>query len=278
MPQTWIKGHLQDDNTLTFESGQYLGIDGNHVNYLCTGEHYTQYDADWDITDHCFRLSDGVTFSYNPETKSFAVTNEDDAFILNSSTEEIYYTQAIWNMDFKLQAPVSDLHPQAPSLESCQMGERVYYITFMTNPMNAAGDRLDENGIGFKVYYNGEPYTFTAEQTGAEEMNTIPWGFFGNVCYLDSYDGFSYLEWPVGDNDFDLEISAVNTVDGTEYESPRLTLLKNSGIVAARASGEIKQTYYVDPMGRILSSPEKGVYIRVDVMTDGNTRKIKTIK
>ena len=72
LPEAWLHGTI-DGNTVTVESGQYFGMatDGT-ILYWVGAQLDSVYNAKWDDYDYVYNYMPKLTFTYDPETRSYS--------------------------------------------------------------------------------------------------------------------------------------------------------------------------------------------------------------
>ncbi len=166
-PEAWIKG-TRDGNKISFGSGQYMGFSpsGKFFSYFTGAQFETEYDSETKEDVRVLKFRDAITFDYD-EAAGKLTAPEGWLMVYNKNPDHIDYMEYIeapvienipeniskqvsdpWNLDRHLPTSATDLE----------------YISFCISALNTDGKLLDPNKLYYRIFYNGQPYTFLPGQ------------------------------------------------------------------------------------------------------------------
>ena len=122
-PEAWVKGTIDEDNTVTFKNLQYLGNYAGTYDIWATGVEYV--DGEYYTAD--------FTMTYDPEEKTLEA---DDVIFANAKTDVIYYLTQIVALYISAENPIKPVD----SLP--------YMNGFDTEDEQLAFDIIDKNNDG----------------------------------------------------------------------------------------------------------------------------------
>jgi hypothetical protein len=175
VPQAWIKGTIENDSTVVFATGQYLGGENElwFVGIKLTNASVQNYPM-----------------TFNAETSTLTAADENILLGVNaykakisSSVYELYENVKIKKIVEKVATPAT------PSVNNMNFSVYGDVIEFTIPTKDVDGDGLIENMLSYKFYFDAgdgvpQPVTFTADdyEMLEKDMTVIPFGF------LDSFD------------------------------------------------------------------------------------------
>ena len=220
-PESWVVADIEG-NTVTFTGSQYLGSSYYGLEYLCPAKDNPVWNAGYMIWEHDYSIVPSLTLAYDEEAGTITATDKNDVLTVNSSPDQYVWGDIFANPKFAGQPEDVSPYPQAPvfNLEFCSWnnGEEPQ-LTFQLRPLNVNGQLLDKAHMAFRIYVDGEPYTFKGYQYWMDEdLTDIPWGFMNpfmemsvNGYWVVTFEGERYMK--------EIAIRAVYTLDGEEYLS-----------------------------------------------------------
>lgn len=172
-----------------------------------------------------------------------------------------------------------------------------YYSFYFTIPsLSTEGNVIDMEDLYYRVYANGELMTFDYNDPipgaywGAENMDLVPFLFSnGNDIYA-LYSDFNRREIGVYMDPSTMGVQSVYIYEGEETCSPIVTLNIATGEISESFDGgsvpgtagigsvndiTVVNVEYLDLSGRRISHPEKGIYLKRSVMSDGSVKVTK---
>ena len=135
MPNAWIKG-TREGNTVTFESGQYLGLLANKPVYMMAVNRMNTSEIQ------------PLTLTYDEVTETYS--NDTQFILLNASKSTVYLMQAI--SDFTLTKSKSGEAYEVPYLET--FGSSTSMNDYTIIDANNDGTTWAYNNMGGNVAYN----------------------------------------------------------------------------------------------------------------------------
>ena len=270
-------------NTLTFPSGQYLGIDEDNSYltyfYACDVEYVYDEMSNSDIP--VFTTHDNLIFTLNDDGSYSCSSCALFTPFTDLDSEYLWYMDLYQNPLLK-ENKVGDYTPAAPSVKAFQYYESMGfgYVTFDIPMLNTDGMLLDLNKLYYNVYINGDKFTLYPDEYHMlkEEITDIPYDFTdahgglnGDITIegsLRTFILFSEGIESVGAQSF--------YVDGDKvYYSKLVEENVSGGINDVKQDTTIVEETYIDLAGRRVITPEKGVYIKRVKMADGSVKSVK---
>lgn len=263
-------------NNVTFPAKQYLGIDKDGYDdfflYLCSATMMSNDEYLW------MEFADNTTFNLDEAT---GIMTSDNTLMMNRGCDEVLVGD-FWT-DMRL-APYTETsaRPMNPSL-----GSYYEYDEYMQQCRIAVGiPCVDVNGnfiepanLSFKVYLNGEPYTFEPSDYYyfdlPEAMTEIPYGF-------SSYEINMYSPgmWTIdfyGEEPQSIGVQSVSKAGGKTMMSDIVTY-SITGIDEVKEPADILLEKYYNPSGMPVDDDYTGLVIKRIEYTDGSVKNIKIIK
>jgi hypothetical protein len=277
-PEALIVGDIDGDN-VTFASGQFVGIDKS-TNYY--GYFYgmtTTETTDPDVgTIISFEKADNIQFAYNREEQTLTATGSSCGFA-NDKPEEPYVFSTFIDPVISVLSNNYSKMPAAPTdVEFTEyMPGSMGVLSFQIDNLNVDGQVLDEDSLYYRIFVDGELYTFSADDYYVDEdMTDVPFNFTEGWDFLitDKKRGvlFYYDETPA--------TFAVQLVckDGDDEYVSALATIEADSIQSVASEKAVSSVSYFDVCGRAIAAPGRGgVSIRVTTFTDG-TRSVSKIR
>jgi hypothetical protein len=286
-PDALLVGDI-DGTTVTFASNQYMGVDNDYGyrTFFHGLDVETEYDEEYDEYYTFYDLADNVTMTYSAEENKLSNANRALGFVGGDTSDPDYLTttDTYTNATILLVPEDISLVPADPfDLEYyAEAGEAGLY--FDISATNVDGWPLNEDNLYYRVYDNGNLFTFISDVYVNVPNNTtdLPW----NESYLDSdeyyYDicaeeGYRYVWFytePTNPG-----IQAVYKDGDTEYTS-NIVYVDNSSIRSILADKNVASTTYYDLSGRRVAANAltNGIYLKTVKYTDGTTATTKVAR
>lgn len=232
---SWVKGTLSD-GVMTFESGQYMGILHNYLNYSMTylmaaDRTWVRFDPDdteseeGDESNGYWMLSpvDNIKFNYDARTHTFTPVDERLSLVVSTANDRISYL-----IDYK--APIitrqeaydDNFAPATP--EFINYGEK-YAVSWNIPSTNVNGDFLDTSRMWYNIYFDGIKYEFMTDEyiKIPEDMIDVPYEFCdGNWDFVISNEMHRIFLHMSKISEVGVQ-SFYKALDGTIYSSPLVT-------------------------------------------------------
>lgn len=266
LPETWVKGSIGADGKVTLPSGQYMGLKNDYYMFFMGAE----YEKSG------YRIIDAATIStegdnYVAETSMLINLGKDGSSPAGNL-----------NMRSAVFAPVTSAiqTPDNPEILEISYEEGLSMLVFIIMPSDIQGEALNSSNLYFNVFVNGEPYTFTPENSFVPESITdIPFTY----PYYDSYlmaggDGMFIAGVEGVLEKMGVQSFYVNH-DGTVTKSALVEeAFQSAGIEdASVVESPVVKSEYFDFCGVRVADPAPGLYIRRDTRADGTVNATKVI-
>ncbi len=283
----WIKGTKNGDK-LTFESGQFMGIDTVTESYnffeaiFHLPTYYDYGDGTGDYFDEPF-IDDNIVFTRIDDGNGGYTYVADSTFYVNQGYHQangvaIYDTPSFTPWEDKAYTPVNPSNYYfEPYTEDLGYGT----YSFIVSEFATSGEVLDRSKLFYNVIIDGEPFTFSPEDyaTLNEPMTDIPFEFsdladfnnYAGVFNVNLYiEGFSKIGVQViykgGDT-----VTKSDVVYYTEDEDPESVHSAQASLAGAKSLG------FTDLSGRSISKPSHGVFIQTLRLADGSVKSVKRV-
>lgn len=293
-PEAWVKGTLDDNNVVTFETGQFFGIDDSWVDYGYPADYY--YFVGYGENG----ISD-VTFTYDAENNHF-VGNE--WILINGKADEINYYSINAENEWLLFNEVPG-KPVAPEIKSVNMTGSYPKANLNITLETTNGDAMNPAKVFYRFFTDVDgdiqPLAFAQEDySGCEFADDviyeIPYtmddgwdiyeggdpiyfnqdkDFLTSVCRLGVqvvyYGGMENQPAPLMDR---------TVLDVAENESEVVWFkIKNyTGIETVTGAKTVESVRYINAAGLSSDKPFDGLNIVVKKMSDGSTVVTKVLK
>ncbi len=295
----WVKGYIEG-NTLTFPSHQYLGSNNSHGRHLffMAGYSTQTYNEDWKdyVTNYYF--ADKITFTYNPEDQSFS---SDSIMYENSGDNFVYYYVKNSDMSytpFKEVAatpadPIIHMGPEVVRMDDGIDPFTSYFIDLETPFVDTDSTFINPNKLYYNVFIDDDLYTFKQSEypTLPGDLTDVP-VLLHDGLLVGMYGRFHMVNFSNDALFFDTDMNPIVNKVGVQMVYKGSNEVHKSNIVwwdvAAGAvvddgmenktfSGHTHATrvVYYDLMGRRVSAPAHGIFIKKEACSDG---KVKTSK
>lgn len=153
-PEVWLKGTVNDDNTISFPTEQYLGVNENY------GVYTYFFAAEVDKEYLTMRYLDALDFAFDSGTKTLTI-DKDKAFIYNA----VYYMSMY---DCCLLRP----QIENPEISLNDIFNLSYddswdpgFFSFNYSVLNRDGYMLDTDKMYYRMFVDGEEYTLSPSIT-----------------------------------------------------------------------------------------------------------------
>lgn len=270
LPNSFVKGEVRGDK-IAFQTGQFVGEYSSNLTFFIGGT----YEA-----DGSYELLDEIVFDYDRDNGR--ITIDAGHFIAYSiSTENLIYISIFLDPNLKMANPDPNPVPEAPVplLFADYFDAYNYSILYADFPMlNAEGDLLNTENMYYKVFIDGEPFVFAAEDYALEEdMENIPYDFTTNGGILKINESQRYLYFYFTGFDT-IGLQLFNVREGVTYSSPLVTYDVEEGTVTGLDTiecGDRGSAEYYSAAGIRLSRPAKGLNIVRTKSSDGTVKTEK---
>lgn len=287
LPESWVKGTLDANSRVTFESKQYVGDAKNYSLYFMGSDYEFFYDVDFgNLVD--YKLRESMAFDYD---KATGTLKSKQAYIINGGTETVI------NVEHHLSPSITpaldeQLKPATPVITASLPydSSRGYGGIQWTMSSNSVDDIRHLPGyLYYRVYVDDELYEFTPELYHAidKPMTEVPFGFNDEYDFvadiMSDENGlrvhrlYHYLKA----DEVKVGIQAVyhNGDKVSESDIAETVLVKgDSGIDDTMALREVSSVKYYDLAGREVSASTQGLLIRRTTFADGTVKTEKIVR
>lgn len=282
----WVGDYNAADGTVTFNSGQFLGVDWDTQNLIYA------FGATWEdgvqpgeggegVPVVIYSYADKVVFTFDKENKTLSTK---DAFVTARAKSEDSALHAYQSPSLKMQpADFVASEPQAPFIESYYPADEynenpnMYFILpLLDKDMNV----LDMKNMYYSVYLDDELYVYNKSDYNdlpEDEMTEIPVIGFPQgtpqyFIFVDNWVGGTIFTKKAYDR------IGVQTVyrQGDHVTRSEITYDQPSSVDNVMTDGVLVDETFYDMQGRVVKNPADGLYIRRATYSDGTviTRKI----
>ncbi len=256
LPQAWIKGSLNDDGSITFDSEQYLGIYSEYFIFFYGAENQSTPTA------KKYAWRDNVTL-----TKTDNAWKADSEMMINIGKGHPWFGNGIANLTLTEIAALDPIpaapewgEPEWSDIEGMGIGD------FMIPSVDINGQALDTDKLYYRLFFNGE-------LAPGDELRQFGKDY-DDIMYIGDNWHFALFFEPLKT----IGIQSVYKYDGNEYTSQVITYnFENGGAGDITVTNpEAIATEYYNLTGARLSQPE-GLCIRRTTYADGKVKAEKVI-
>lgn len=283
-PDAWMKGTLTNEGSVKFLSRQMA--------YIMKNDDPIVMLAITELDPTKYVIKEGFELKYDEEHQTMTGLNEGDIVMANvklneDETTEIY--QRYNNLSLTIN-PLNPATPKNPEFYSFSADDKEF--TFILPSEGTNGEILDTDFMTFRLFMDGEPYTFTKatypDLKSEDDLLDIPFAFHDyNHIYKSDFKRYIYFnEIPQETETLGVEVKY--TVKGVSHQSMRLVYnIKTNtysyiesevetGIDMVQDSKEATQTVYYDLAGHKITENNRGVCIKITHYSDGS-RKVEKV-
>lgn len=287
-PQACIVGDIEGD-TVSFKAGQYLGIDDdwNSFAYLWAATYEMGYDEYTGNYGLLIKPISSLDFSYDP----VAMTLEtDDTLAVNLGNDDLAYIELYGAPHASVyQGDVPAAAPMAPVFDTVkEYNPDPYYeygnVRFLLPMLDVNGNLLDTSRMHYNFLIDGVPYEFDTDKYIEldQDMTDIPWDFSD----MEEYGGYDFKTHNITHivYFYDPNMKMLDhmglqqfyrTEDGRTLASDITYYGKPSAVQDLMSEPEAENTEYYNLQGVRMTTPGKGVCIKVSKFNDGTVKAQK---
>lgn len=269
----WVKGTWEGDS-LIIPSNQYQGIvSATYVDFVAgvyAGENFVTGAKEYVPTDH-------FAFAVSDDRKT--LTPAPGLTIMLLAGKTVYSIIEGPTLTYFEEKPAT---PATPELLYGQVDATWGGIDFNIYAEDVDGNFINPENITWSILLDDEVFTFEPGLYSIEApMSEFPYDYIDLNGGTEIYSGGAYHHVSIyGELYTTIGVEVYYTVNGERRASARLTYPESGddsaiGTVVLGSSEIISETY-TDLMGRSVSRPHNGLYIRTLKFADGTTRSIKT--
>lgn len=284
MPEATVEAYI-DGQTVTIPQGEWLGDYYDRFPMFTLLGYLTE--GDWGMEVKLLPFDQVYTFDYDPETMTLTATDPDTVFLFNNGISEENNLDYWQNLSLQRVESLAGIPSNPTNLEVEDIPNDCLLFTFDINPVSTTGSLLDYNSLSYRIYLDGDIFTFYADEFprglpgDVEECEEIPLSFS---------NGGDIYRW--SDTSFEVDLSVldattlgVQTVynyDGVVNDSDIVTIDVATGDISVTVGtgmtfGDIVTADAFGLLGRRVAAESTGLVIERQILSDGTTRTIKRI-
>lgn len=261
LPDSWVKGEITEDGSMSFASGQYLGIANDYF--------YFFYGAS----------NEGIPVSKEYEWKDAAVFEATetgwkaaDAIMINLGCTRPWFGNGIAGL------VLTEMQKWDPIPANPEWGEPEWDDNdgmgvgdFFIPAVDVNGQALDTSNLYYSLYFNGELVDFGPDENG-NPLTELEYGkAYDLILYEYGWYFVIFLE-PLES----IGVQSIYKTDGKEYLSDLVTYeFSGVGVDDVDADrSDVETTEYYNMAGVRIAQPE-GLCIRRTVYADGTVKSVK---
>lgn len=268
LPDTWVKGTLDNNNDATFEKGQFFGKALRNV--FLMGLY--------------FKEPSNIVFDYNATTGVF--DGGSYYLLINASPTEIQPYDYLTGVTItKIQDKAAK--PKAPAIvEYRPYNNTEGYGTIDINiPVESVdGDGLLSDKLSYVFYLENEqkPYTFTTTsyQNLDADVSEIPYNYSDGFDFTPAQSNpffrtvFFYDDWK------SVKKIGVQSIyrGGSETTKSDITWIDTETVGISSTMAKPFSEHFTDLQGRAISNAYKGLVLKFVRMNDGTMKAVKVIR
>lgn len=291
-PELTLKATKNGDGTASIPFNQYVGIDPYNVRFMLTRYAYVDPSNDQQI----ILAPEDTEFVLKVDETNKRITCADPELYLVICTAPSTGLQrmVIGFIDFIIQYQESYAGtPANPmtlfwSWNDEEFDSLGYFSFFFEIPiLSTKGTVLDMDYLYYRIYQDGQLLTFNYNDPfpgcywGTEDTTLIPFLFSNGFDIYAYWQYFNLREIGIYDYPETMGVQTVYEYEGVTTESDLLTLniatgevTGDSGVSSVTDASVVSEEYY-DLTGRKVLNPDKGIFVKRTVMSDGKVRTTK---
>jgi hypothetical protein len=276
LPDVWAKGTISG-NTVTLKP-QYLGIVDNHHAYFVPGQ--LVIDQVQGTYYYTYYVLPELELTYDAENDKYTIP-QNYSYVINTNKESAdpleYYDNAV----IVYQGDVTEAIPATPIITDVWMADDPWdgtnYIDFTFLKTDVNGRLLDVDRLYYNLYFDEEVATLFCDDYiyAKEDMTDFPYNYDdGHDVFVDGTEHLIYL---YGEGFDKIGVQAIyRSANGEEYRS-EVAYRDVTGISDVTISKAVKSVEFYDIMGRRVTKPSNGIYVKRVTYTDGSVATSKQV-
>lgn len=184
LPQSVVKGRLDGDKIIV-EPGQYVGITTlftgiSYYSYLKTARAERIWDTEYNLWETTLYPTESFIFNYDKENQKLTTAEESGTLVLNCGNVTLFDAAYVMNPRLSRQEEGFSLNPASPYNVDFVRGIGQPHLEFGLPLTNVNGDVLDINNLYYRIYIDGEEFTFYNDEypeVTEGEMTLVPYNF-----------------------------------------------------------------------------------------------------
>ena len=281
-----LVGTLDADGVITVASNQFLGVNDNdgYLIFAYAGE-ASEEEGEYGSTVELFAPTESVKFT--PDASGDMLTADCDITFtpVSDPSSETYWSEDLLVKPSIFRGKVTDMKPATPEITGYSFYESFGfgYVEFDVPAVNAEQQPLDARNIYYNMLLDGEVFTFLPYEYGmlTEEITDIPWDFTDNSEGQGDIKRMEGAQRVIMLYSNDIESIGIQSFykdpsTGEVYASDVATYLTDASVDGVTVDTAVSVEYY-DLLGRLVTNPSAGVYVKKAKMASGTIRTVKTM-
>lgn len=257
MPDAAIKGHIKD-NKIEIPSGQFLGYDPemNRWKYVLA------------LDSETFSILDTINCEYDEATQTIS---GEQTIGLSTSPTFFSWSYIIYGWTMKYQpvdATLSD--PKNPNILLVDYNDSETLAIFDLYPLDIQGYYLNPDHLYYRVFVDGDLYTFEPDEYGLTESTTLIPATLDDDVNFDVAGTMTTVKIILGGLTT-IGIQAVY-INGNEELKSEIVTYDITSVDTLAEVKEIKGVEYFNLQGQKISKPDNGIFIKMTQYTDGSRK------
>lgn len=277
----WVKGTVEG-NVIKFPSEQFLGVNSQErLLYFYAANEEKRIDEYYGFEYTALVPVDYATFDYDKEQNIMRCQN---SIVINTGTTSLNFYNALYSLPvIRIPSDNPSLVPANPIIELYNefnpdwgMGS----LYFLISKLNADNEFIDTNNLYYRVYVDDDLFYFEPDEYAdvEEPMCDVPFYFTNgsSISYYGANSHFFNFYFEGADR---IGIQVIYKDGNDEYLSDIVyTDGETVNVEGIESENSVPvRTEYYDLYGRRINQPEKGVYIRSVILSNGKRISTKTV-
>jgi len=275
IPEGIIEGTIKGDK-VEFATNQFLGVDGKYSTlvYMMASKQYMEED-EWGWQTYYFDFQDGLTMSYDADSKSFSTT--DGTMLINVGNESVLHHEQYTEPTFKIWQEVATKPANPEWLYYMPYTEAEWgswgYAGFNIYNVDVDGNYIQPEKICYICYLDDVPMVVSNAESG-EDMTEIPYNYADNDIIGGGSEMHVIYFYEGGFEKFGVQ--SVN-YSGDERMTSDICYYVDESASITPVQSQAVSTLITDIQGRIRTNLGKGINIVTITYADGSRKSTKLL-
>lgn len=279
-PVQWLHG-TREGNTVTLPQ-QFIGPVEDYLNtyVFLNAAKAIQYTTQDGKIRYSLQPAEQVILTYNPETNSLSGAEDiamlfTDDFDAPSSFDDMIRPKF---SHFTNQA-MTPATPSIISVNPYDQEEGEGYILFSIAESSDQGDYLQASQLYYNIFTDGNTTPITFSKPTYDDMRKaytdIPYAYkSSSTIHAAGNEHLIFIKTPFTN----VGVRTIYTGGGERRTSPIVWYDKADVTDLSSTNATPVATHYYDLMGRRITHPQAGIYVRHQLMSDGTSHTTKIIR